>query len=325
MRPRRSGFTLLEILISVAVFSIILVIMLSVVSSTSTLTRRANDNISAYQAARGAFDRLAANLSQATLNTYWDYDNPALPNKYLRMSELHFLVGQAGTAPFPGTPGTGQALFFQAPLGVSATPAGRTMSGLLNTCGYFIEYGDTEALPAPFPAAAPRYRYRLMQTLDVSENLEVYKPASPADWLSGKAWISTASAVPIAENVIYLAVWPRKSPADDPQGTALTGTNGFSYNSRLDAGLIAQPATAHQMPPVIQITMVVLDETTAAKACLSSTPPSSIAGASGGLFVTPKADEFAADLEKLQTNLANARLNYRVFSALIAIRESKME
>ncbi len=307
------------------VFSFILLIMLNVVSSTSTLTRRAEDNISAFQAARAAFDRLAANLSQATLNTYWDYDNPAQPEKYLRMSELHFLIGQAGAAPFPGTSGTGQALFFQAPLGFSATVAGRTMSGLLNTCGYYVEYGDTEALPAPFPAPAARYRYRLMQALDVSENLAVYKPASPGDALTGKAWISASSAVPIAENVIYLAIWPRKSPADDPQGAALTGTNGFSYNSRLDAGLSAQPVTAHQMPPVVQVTMVVLDEASAARACLTSTPPSAISTASAGLFTTAKADNFEHDLKELQARLVGARLNFRVFSALIAIRESKME
>ena len=321
----RSGFTLLELLVAIVVFSLIMAIILGVISNTSMLTRKAGDRISTFQAARAAFETMTANLSQATLNTYWDYDNPAAPTKYKRMSELHFLVGQSGTVPFPGTPGTGQAIFFQAPLGFSITPEIRTMNDLLNSCGYYVEYADTETLPPPFPAPPARYRYRLMQALDTSEDLSVYAPSSSADWLSGQAWVSGDLAVPIAENVIYLMAWPRRSPADDSQGTALTGSGEFSYNSRRDANTDPQPATAHQMPPVMQITMVVLDEASAARISLSSTPPAEIQAALNNLFKQPGEDTFKQDLKTLEDRLAAAHLNYQVFSALIAIRESKME
>ena len=321
----RSGFTLLELLVAVVVFAMILAILLGIISNVSTLTRRAGDRISTFQSARAAFDTMSANLGQATLNTYWDYDNPEAPQRYKRMSELHFLVGQAGTAPFPGTPGTGQAIFFQAPLGFSTTPAIRTMSDLLNSCGYYVEYADTETLPSPFPSPPARYRYRLMQALDSSENLFVYQSPKSADGLSGQTWVSGASAVPIAENVIYLLAWPRKSPTDDPQGTALTGSAEFSYNSRSNADTDPQPATAHQMPPVMQITMVVLDDASAARICLSSTKPADIGNALKDLFASPDEDTFKEDLKTLEGRLAAAHLNYQVFSALIAIRESKME
>lgn len=324
-RNVRSGFTLLELLVAVVVFAMILAILLGIIGNVSTLTRRAGDRISTFQAARAAFDTMSANLSQATLNTYWDYDNPLTPQRYKRMSELHFLVGQAGTAPFPGTPGTGQAIFFQAPMGFSTTPAIRTLPDVLNSCGYYIEYANTETLPAPFPASPDRFRYRLMQALDSSEQLKVYQTPKTADGLSGKTWISETSAVPIAENVIYLMAWPRRSPADDPDGTALTGATEFSYNSRFDADTDPQPATAHQMPPVMQITMVVLDEASAIRVCRSSTQPAEITSALNQLFETPDENTFKQDLKTLEERLTAAHLNYQVFSAMIAIRESKME
>jgi len=321
----RSGFTLLELMVSMVVFALILAIILGIISNTSMLTRRAGDRISAFQAARAAFDTLAANLSQATLNSYWDYDDPAAPQKYRRMSELHFLIGQAGTAPFPGTPGTGQAIFFQAPLGYSKTPAIRTMNDLLNSCGYYVEYADAETLPLPFPAPPARYRYRLMQALNSSEKLLVYQSPKSVDGLSGQTWVSGESSVPLAENVIYLLAWPRRSPADDSQGTSLTDSGTFSYNSRENADDDPQPATAHQMPPVIQLTMVVLDEASAARICLSATPPEEVNTALKDLFETPGEDAFKQDLKTLQDRLAAAGLSFQVFSALIAVRESKME
>jgi len=317
VRLGRPGFTILELLVAAAVFSLILVILAGIVSNTSALTRSAGDKISAFQSARAAFALLSANLSQATLNSYWDYDNPSTPARYLRASELHFLVGLAGTAPFPGTAGTGQALFFQAPLGFSQNATIPSLPSLLNACGFYVEYNNADALPAPFPTAPPRYRYRLMQALEVSENLSVYSSGN------GSAWVNSAQAVPIAENVIYLAVWPRRSPADDPAGDLLT--TSFSYDSRLNAKSIPQPITANQMPPVVQVTMVVLDETSAGRVCVDSLAPSVIRDATAGLFVESRATKFDDDLGILEARLSAAKLNFRVFSALIAVRESKME
>jgi len=314
VRPGRAGFTILELLVAAAVFSLILVILAGIVSHTSALTRRAGDKISGFQTARAAFSLLSANLSQATLNSYWDYDNPSTPARYLRASELHFLVGRAGTPPFPGTAGTGQALFFQAPLGFSQSAS---LPSLLNACGYYVEYNNADALPSPFPSAPPRYRYRLMQALEVSENLSVYNSGT------GNAWVNSTQAVPIAENVIYLAIWPRKSPADDPVGALLT--SNFSYDSRLNATTIPQPITANQMSPVVQVTMVVLDETSAGRVCLASSVPSVISDATAGLFAESRAAKFDEDLGVLEARLSAAKLNFRVFTALIAVRESKME
>lgn len=316
----RRGFTILEVLVASTVLILILGVVLSIISQTSTVTRRATDKISSFQAARAAFDLISQNLSQATLNSYWDYDNPNAPTKYLRKSELHFLIGNAGIAPFGGTAGTGQAVYFQAPSGVTAIPA--TYGGLealLNAVGYFISYGDEDSLPSPFPAPSPKYRYRLMQAVQPTENLAVYSSTT------GNAWVSSANAlaVPVAENIVYMAAWPRKSPADDAEGSALT--SNFSYDSRLNATISPQPETANQMPPVIQVTIVAIDETSAARICTDPSVPAKISSAVSGLFLASSKTQFDADLVLLENRLGGSGINYRVFTAMVPIRESKMQ
>lgn len=321
-RERRiGGFTILELLVACAVFSLILLLMLGVVTNTTMLTSRAGDRISTFQTARTAFDIATAKISEATLNTYWDYDDPARPTRYRRMSELHFLVVEAGVNGFPGTPNTGQGIFFQAPLGFSRQARIRDLTDLLNACGFYVRYAETDALPAPFPASPPRYRYELVQTLERAEYLSIYKSASGPPWYANLD--ASANVVPIAENVIHFSVWPRRSPGDDPAGNQLT-TN-FSYDSRLNAEDIPQPVTAHQMPPTMRVTMVVLDDRSAARICVDATPPAVIQNAVDELFKDSNEESFAEDLADLEERLVAANLNFRVFSALIAVRESKIE
>jgi len=319
IQARDRGFTLLELLVTMVVFGLIMAILLGIVSHTSSLTRRASERITTFQTARAAFDLLTEKISQATLHTYWDYDNPGRPTRYLRSSELHFVVGNAGANGLPGTPGTGQAVFFQAPLGVSATAGIRELPDLLNACGFFIQYGPVDQLPAPFPAQPTRYRYQLMQTVEAAESLSVYLTASGRDWIDGMA----AGAIPIAENVVYFSVWPRRSPSEDPEGTSLTGD--FSYDSRLGAAEVSQPITAHQMPPLLQVTLIVMDESSAERFCVDSTPPAEIAGAFNNLFTESDSETFLENQTQAEINLAALHLNFRVFSALVPIRESKME
>jgi uncharacterized protein (TIGR02599 family) len=330
LRCGRAGFTIIEILVATAVLAMLLVVLLNVISHAGTVTRMASDKISAFQSARAAFDIVARNLSQATLNSYWDYDNPTAPQNYLRNSELHFLVGNAGSNNLPGHAGTGQAICFQFPGGVTdpeETEASyQSLNKMLNACGYFIQYGQTDSLPAPFPASAqPRYRYQLMQRIEPAENLRVFLKDQSGEWVD---WFDKLydGAVPVAENIVYLLAWPRMPPTEDVVGDRLTKITGnFSYDSRVDASNPDQPETAHQLPPVVQLTMVVLDEASAARVCTGSSPPTEISGALSGLFTSSKQDDFEADLATLESNLADAGLNFRVFTTMVPLRESKMQ
>ena len=103
-----------------------------------------------FRQARDGFDAISRRLSQATLNTYWDYDDPNVPTRYIRQSELRFLSGP--TEGLAGATGGGRrwpthGLFFQAPLGVSQPGADELtgMTTLLNSWGYFIEFGSDTA------------------------------------------------------------------------------------------------------------------------------------------------------------------------------------
>ncbi|MDX6765328.1 MAG: prepilin-type N-terminal cleavage/methylation domain-containing protein [Candidatus Methylacidiphilales bacterium] len=317
-RSEASAFTLVEMMVAVTVLVLLLTMLLGVISQTSKVTRWASEKVSAFQGARAAFDLMVRNVSQATLNAYWDYDQLPSPTRYLRKSELHFLVGQAGVAPFPGTVNSGHVLFFQAPSGVThdLTNYGG-LETLLNAIGYYVEYRARETLPPPFPAQTPVYRYFLMQAVQPSEELKVYDHATGDTWIQDVA----DTAAPIAENVICLIVWPRRSPEDDPAGLALT-TN-YAYDSRLNVSSNPQPQTANQLPPTVQLTIVALDETSAARLCLNATPPGEISNTLTNLFLDPA--KYAADLTTLESSLSANNIKFRTFNMTVPIRESKME
>ena len=314
----RAGFTILEVMVASAVFVLLLGLLMSTISQTSTVTRRATEKVSAFQGARSAFELLTSKLSQATMNSYWDYDSPTTPTKYIRKSELHFVVGPAGEDPLPGTSGTGQAVFFQAPGGASENPTYSGMENLLNAYGYYIQYEQEDELPFR-TSSTLKYRYRLMQAIVDTEDLQVYS----SNEITGKDWIKDYNSAVLAENIVYMAIWPRKTASEDSTGATLT--SNFSCNSRNGASNNPQPETANQLPPTMQVTMVAIDETSAARFCTTSTPPTQISGALAGLFQVSNTTDFDLDLDKLTTSLAQNNIPFRVFTSIVPMRESKMQ
>ena len=314
----RAGFTILEVMVASAVFVLLLGLLMSTISQTSTVTRRATEKVSAFQGARSAFELLTSKLSQATMNSYWDYDSPTTPTKYIRKSELHFFVGPAGQTPLPGTSGTGQAVFFQAPGGATENPTYSGMENLLNAYGYYIQYEQEDELPFR-TSSTLKYRYRLMQAIVDTEDLQVYS----SNEITGKDWIKDYNSAVLAENIVYMAIWARKTASEDSTGATLT--SNFSYNSRNGASNSPQPETANQLPPTLQVTMVAIDETSAARFCTTSTPPTQITGALAGLFQVSNTTDFDADLDKLTTSLAQNNIQFRVFTSIVPMRESKMQ
>lgn len=336
VRLKQGGFTILETLVAAAVLILMLSLVFGAISGVSAVTRRATDKVSSFQSARAGFDILTSTLSQATINSYWDYVDASgnfltaanaagfTPARYARQSELHFLIGNAGAGAFPGTLGTGQAVCFQAPTGLAASASLRGLNKLLNIHGFFVQYGEVNTLPSPpFPAAPPVYRYRLMQSVVESENFDVYDTNSGNAWLSGL--VSEARTAPVADNVVYMIVWPRKSSADDAPGDALT--SDFTYDSREGISADPQPDSAHQLPPVIQITLVALDEATAKRICVSGSAPavlSEVFNDPYALFTQSSQARFEEDLAEMGRRMGARKLEYRVFTGQIPLRESKM-
>jgi len=148
--------------------------------------------------------------------------------------------------------------------------------------------------------------------------LSVYADREGTHWVGDLA----QQAVAVSENVVHLSLWPRLPEGEDAAGSTLT--DDFTYDSREGAGLTNQPRTAHQMPPVVQVTMVALDEKSAARVCVGATPPEAIQAAFDGLFALSEQEQYERDLGVLETRLAAAGLHVRIFSARVAVRESKM-
>jgi uncharacterized protein (TIGR02599 family) len=321
----RAGFTILEVMVASAVFIMLLGLLLSTISQTSTVTRRATEKVSAFQGARSAFELITSKLSQATMNSYWDYDSPTTPTKYIRKSELHFVVGPAGQDPLPGTSGTGQAFFFQAPGGATADKTYNGMDNLLNAYGYYIEYKEESGLPFQ-TSASKTSRYRLMQAIVDTEDLKVYEPPKTSNdekWEKGYYWIRDFNSAVVAENIVFMAIWPRKATSEDSTGSALT--DSYAYNSRLNSANNPQPDTANQLPPLVQVTMVAIDESSAVRFCTSSSAPTQISDAFNGLFTTSSFTQFHADLDTLTQKLTANGVNFRVFTTIVPMRESKMQ
>lgn len=312
-RPR--AFTLLELLVATSILAIILLLVFSITDQTSKALSRTTSQITAFQGARNAFTAISRQLSQATLNTYYDYEYNAAgaPVRYIRQSDLHYVSGKALL-----NEQVTHATFFQAPLGYTVGSSYANMDTLLNATGFFITKGKDPERPTfldSVPNSPPdSVRFRLMQFLQPAENLSVYAgtPTSLEWFKNPLANTEDRPAYQLAENVLVLALVPRLAEGDDDTDYLPIGDN-FEYDSR--AGVSdPQPSEQNQLPPVVEVVMVAIDENSAIKLGNTDPVPST---------AFTKVEELESDLKTLTDSLANQRLNYRVFRTIVSIRGSK--
>jgi len=302
-------------MVAAAVFILLVASLVGLTNQAAQAVKSGAAKIVSSQGARAGFDLLSKNLAQATLNTYWRADNPDVPRNYVRSSDLHFLIQAAGANGI-GYPGTGQGVFFQAPLGHTADSTSYGgLPSLLNTVGYYIDYTKEPMPGVPNPPQA-RWRFRLMQLLVPAERMKAFASRAGGDRFS---WFKPPNfqdcVQPVSDNVIALVLRATQSNGGD-----VAGLNGrFSYDSRVDG--TPQPPTAHQMPPAVEVAMVALEEASAARLGGGETPPSVITDALQGLFLdTGLMDE---DLAELESRLAAERLGFRTYRTSVAIQESR--
>lgn len=307
------AFTLVELLVASAVFLLLLAVIVSALTQTSTVWQSSTNKIAAFQSARSAFERLTRQISQATLNTYWEYDDPNNPGRYIRKSELHFLSGD-DLIPTPT-----HAVFFQAPSGRTGNSLAHLgMAGLLNACGFFVDYVPDE-VPAPIRSRIPdRSRYRLMQWVQNTEDFDVYSDPASAGWIQD----ARDDAVALADNVIALVIWPRLPDTEDPRPG---WSPSYAYDSRAGATGTSQPISQHQLPPIVQVAMVAIDSRSADR--LGTALQSTISSALSGLFMNLSSSDpessLQDDLDELEQRLTDAGITYHVFESAIPLREAK--
>lgn len=354
--PRDRGFTLVELLVSTGVLAVLLLVTMTALDSMQRSWSRTRGKVEQFRGARTAFEAITRNLTQATLNTYWDYHYSATqsnvppagaaapPAGYVRQSELEFRVAPAqelGAATAAAAEHPGHGLFFQAPLGLSRTYRG--LGSLLNARGYYVRFGSDEAQrPAFLPAGVVpvRHRFRLLeyrppaeQVQDAQTPLQGNAIYTRPDWVSQNL---AAASRPIADNILLLLVSPQV-PEE-----SLTGTGkkpwwlapAYRYSSRdpnnatpqIDevtvsaAGTVLQ-GTRHLLPPLVRVTLVAGEEGTQARwlAQRGQEPPDLLEEA-GAPF--SEAQHYDRDLGRLKQYLTEQRLNFRVFTATVALRNA---
>lgn len=343
-----AAFTLVELLVTLTILALLTTILFRVLGQTSDIWRGNRARVEAFQSARAGFERLTRQLSQATLDTYLDYfsagdqsrtdwareggnivTNDFPVEKYDWASDLHFVMGDASDL-ISGASGNTptHAVFFVAPAGIvgSRSDQYRGLNRLLNAMGFYIEYLSDESEIPPFlrGRVPTRYRYRLMEMNQPSEELGIYAErfSRPYEWFN-RAIIPPDDANPstfiLADNVIALILRPRVSTADrnSSVGDAIESAYAFDSKAYLNGG---NSLVKNQLPPLVQVTMVTIDEASAERyeKMRGSGAPDFVPSS---LFRNPAG--FENDLERLEHHLADLKLNYRVLTTDVSLRGAK--
>ena len=201
-RASRAAFSLIELMVSVAVLSLLLVIVFQMLEQMQKTWKRTRQTVTEFKDARNGFDEMGRRLGQATMNAYYGYDYEkktlnGIPTRYgreiIRESELHFVSGPSsvvfkGQESKGGGSRPGHTVFFQAPFGFCFDRAKKDSSrlqfeqlnSLLNAWGFFVEFNTDETdrprfLNALRNAPESRPRYRLMEFRQPTEYLQIYK------------------------------------------------------------------------------------------------------------------------------------------------------
>lgn len=381
-----TGFTLVELLVSMTFVVILMLVVTQVIGVVQRSWVRANSRVSQFREARMAFDIISRNLSQATLNTYWENQFDPLgtdaagqklqkAKNYVRRSELQFICGPttsvlsgaaSGSSNFPG-----HAVFFQAPLGITnlvASTGGNqanteNMVNLMCGRGYFVEWGSDESFRPPFLSSMSsvpvRNRMRLMEYSPTAEMNRIYDSTlrplvdSETGVNNGKRWfnegqnavltniVSAGETVatraftrPVAENILALIISPQQEVTGN--GTALP--YAIAPNYRWDSTLVTQQGAAsnasnpqgtqHLLPPLLKVSMIALDQMSGEELSRDEQVRKDVLNQIGSMFQTANklpqelgdADGSGGDLQKL---LVAKKLNYRVFTTTIVLKQAR--
>jgi uncharacterized protein (TIGR02599 family) len=350
-----AAFTLTEALLSSSVIVLILGVLLGMTDQTQRLVRGTSSKIEQFQDARLAFETITRRLSQATLNTYLDYNYKTVnqkvggrsvqvrvPSRYERASDLRFRSGPMAdlNAARPNTFQATHGVFFQAPNGYVENSAEHgSLDHLLNTWGYFVELStDEEFLPDCLKGKVKaKKRFRLMEVTEPTEQLKVYQFQQP----NGIQWFRPLVTGPnrpiraIAENVVALILLPRLPQADEEmqvrEGKSRVLAPGYHYDTS-QSGADPNLNSKHQLPPVMQVVMVAIDEPSAVKLENDYRNQARFGLDYGNLFTNPELleDDPATkvpddgDIAKF-TEMLRDRLHVssRVFSTNVSIRGAK--
>jgi uncharacterized protein (TIGR02599 family) len=362
---RAAAFTLVEMLVSMAVLALLMAIIMDMINRTQTTVTRQQARAEEFKEARAALENISRSLSGAVINSYWAYGDASVSGKvnYTRQSDGHFVAGPAELLRGTAQNAPGHAMFFQGSDGRS-TVAGSTSNvgepyNLISCMGYYVEHEtDLETRPEflkPQEFLNPeRKRFRLMELRVPPEENVLYSSAvnlngitsreSGFQWFRGpfvKAKTPTAYATPLADNILALILVPRyiavtytgvsgESGTGSNQENTLSTTKpalDYYYDSREKQwGGTGEKArsTAHQLPPVVQITLIAAEERSY-HALDVQLGPETLRDKVNEIFDNKftNYNTYEADLAEVTEELTNMKLDHRVFTTNVSLRGSK--
>lgn len=309
-RNKMTAFSLLEMLVAMAVLGLVSAILFSLISHTQKLVRQSAGRVEQFREARRALERIADRLSQASLHPYLDYVDASgnwrgngtfTPASYAQTSDLRFVLRDAEGLPSPGNGVLiGQAVFFQAPLGFSLLPDSPGNLSDLNTIGFFLERRSE----APPRGGESIQRFTLCEMVEPAEELTIYAHTSGNPGYQGSAWYeqplaNTYYSRELARNVIGFFM-----EAGIPDSS---GDLDFSVN--YDSTPSGTNSNQNRLPRAMRLTLVTVDEASAKRISREGIP------------IRPLQNR--ADLDLLTSDLIARNLNHRVLEKVVPINASE--
>lgn len=338
-----SGFTLVEMLVSTVILLILVIILASMSNYVTRIWRSSGSQADVFQASRSGMESMTSQLELATMNVFWDYDNPSAPTRYLRKANEAFVSGSAANL-LTAAPAAvavadvnpnavlmpGHAFFFQAPMGRTSNNLVDNLQLLLNTCGFFIQYRNVNANTTLPGAGTPtaRNRYCLMQVQSTAQEMSIYatKTGANSTWpsVTNNSWFNTNSLLSntnsrmLAENIVLLLVRPMTTGTNGVRTDLSTTT--YALDTRSGETNNPQPATASQLPPFVNLTLIGVAENTMLRKDTTKGYQFTTSDLSG-LFTNPV--NYDNDLKSFMNILSRERIDYRIFQQTVLLPNSK--
>lgn len=275
---KKNGFTLLELLLSIGIFTIILAIIAQLSTTTLKSWRRVSDRQTQFAEAKIAFDSIQARLSQAELNPYWGFEFGSgtnnSPTSYKRLSDLHFVTGESSELTTQNH--FSHAVFFHGAFGISREEELSQFGSLINSWGYFVDFGNSnDADVLDGQNVQDRFRFRLMELQVDAEDVSTFQTDMEDEnqldlneftdrnmiykWF--REPIADDQAYVLAENVIALIISPLPRTIDGVAFDETTLAPDYLYDTReFQYSNVENLPSEHQLPPILRITMVVISE-----------------------------------------------------------------
>lgn len=237
------------------------------------------------------------------------------------------------------------------------------MVNLMCGRGYFVAWGDDLSFRPAFleGLVPPRLRLRLMEFSPTAEMNRIYDSTrrplvdalgNPTSY--SKMWFTSASTAsggtesastqtaaaggenessraftrPVAENILALIISPQVPTIGNLGQNPYRIAPTYAYDSLMQnspgASLTAEfgeQGTQHVLPPVIKVTMVALDARGGERMSFDTSLRESVVSEVSSRF--DSAASYQADLEALEQALVALRLDYRVFSTSIPLKQGR--